>query len=193
MRLVLIVAMLAGCWSEPKLAVVSPAIVSPPEPLEECRDAGDVLHVAACNRGHVLQWWVTNRTERALWCFLRMPSMRDGSLADENVFVAGTDGHLSVVKATAQPRSEEQPFGVVELSPGEEVHGSVVLGRRIDGSTDHIAVMPTARGPIRDVVFAVGYAEQRTTDQPRTVNGGLAFYGFDPDRQVVVTTPPIPW
>ena len=27
---------------------------------------------------------------------------------------------LSGVKATAQPRSEEQPFGVVELSPGEE-------------------------------------------------------------------------
>ena len=135
-----------------------------------------------------------NQGSRPLWVFLRMPSMRDDSLADTNALVTGVKGHLVVVKATPTRRIEERAFGVVALDPGAEARGDVPIGRRLAGHTDRLALATDrAIGVVHDVALIVGFAEQRPGDAPINTSGGPAFLRFDPARQQLVRTAPVPW
>ncbi len=83
----------------------------PPRALEQCRDEGAVLHVTACRRDDALQWRVVNQGSRPLWVFLRMPSMRDDSLADTNALVTGAEGHLVVARSSGCSTRRTIPTG----------------------------------------------------------------------------------
>ena len=161
---------LAACWTGAPVAVAAapPAPGPPSRAAEQCRDEGAILHVTACRRDDALQWRAVNQGSLPLWVFLRMPSMRDGSLADTNALVTGVEGQLVVVKATPMQRIEERAFGVVALDPGAEAHGDVPIGRRLAGHTVHL-VLATDRaiGVVHDVALEVGFAEQRPGDSPR--------------------------
>ncbi len=188
---------LSACWRGAPDAVAIPEVpraAVPSRAMEQCREAGAVLHVTACRRDDALQWRVVNQGSRPLWVFLRMPSRGDGSLDDGNALVTGIDGHLLVVKATPTHRIEEQPFGVVSLAAGDEARGTIELGRRVAGDTVHLTLGSEAtNGAIRDVALIVGFAQQQSGDAPTATQHGPAFIHFDPARQQLVRTAPVPW